>query len=77
MSIRIVASLEPRSERERKQLTKMVVKLLVETGSLGRSASGMTLAMAVAWCEENVKPYRITAFPGAGYTLELIDGGAR
>lgn len=77
MSIRIVASTEPRNERERAALTKTVVKLLTTTGNAGRSATGMTLAIAVEWCETNKKPYRITAYPGCGYHLELIDKDAR
>ncbi|AEI71024.1 hypothetical protein [EBPR siphovirus 2] len=73
MSIRVVASTEPRNERERAKLTKLVEQNLTVMGYSGRSASGMTLAIAVEWCETNRKPYRITAYPGGGYQLELID----
>lgn len=71
MGIRVISDTEPRSAAETRRLQKLVAKLLVGTGRLGRSASGMTLAMAVAWCERHQKSYVIHADPPYGYYLEL------
>lgn len=56
-----------------KRARKMVREMLESTGGAGRSASGQTLAFAVEWCEEHKRPYRITAHPGLGYYLELLE----
>lgn len=71
MGIRIISDTQPRSAAEARRLQKVVERLMTDTGGLGRSASGMTLAMAVAWCERHRKPYVIHAFPDEGYYLEL------
>ncbi len=71
MGIRVISDTEPRSPAEARRLQKLVENEMRLRGCLGRSASGMTLAMAVAWCERLQKPYVIHAHPGRGYYLEL------
>lgn len=33
------------------------------------SASGMTAALAISWCEERGEPYTVIAHPGMGYCV--------
>lgn len=37
-----------------------------------RSASGWTVSLAINYCEAKRIPYRLTAYPGAGYHIERL-----
>ncbi len=47
--------------------------LLQEQRATNHSARGMTLSHLIQKCEETKTPYRLTAHPGKGYFLELIE----
>ena len=72
--IRIVVEGDPHplSPTQTRRLAKLVHSMLERDGVMGRSASGKSLALAVAWCEERGRPYEITAHPGRGYMLRLL-----
>ena len=63
----------PMTSAQAKRARKMIADMLERDGRTGRSASGQTLVFAVEWCEERRRPYRVTAYPGAGYFLELLE----
>lgn len=51
---------------------RKLVRINLEGGDGVTSKSGWSIVHAVAWCEENRRPYTIHAHPGVGYRLELF-----
>ncbi len=58
------------SKEEIRRLELVVARGMMESGDSGRSASGITAVMAIAWCRRHGYGFVLTEVPGGGWNVK-------